>query len=112
MLDALEGIAGPDLHVETGTNKPPAPRRGRTDMEVRKGARRCQGYRPGMAKRHLSLSHVALPFAPGDPVYGAEPSTPSPGVHLGNLAWRGEKGVLKASPTALLRLRWKPFYPI
>jgi hypothetical protein len=30
---------------------------------------------------------------------------------LGSLAFRGEKGVLKVSPTAMLRLRWNPFYP-
>ncbi len=57
-----------------------------------------------------SLSHVALPFAPGDPLYGSEASAPSPGVKLGNLALRGESHVLKVSPTAMLRLRWNPFY--
>lgn len=58
-----------------------------------------------------SLSHVALPFAPGDPLYGGRPSGPSPGVQLGELALRGEKDVLKISATAMLRLRWNPFYP-
>ena len=57
-----------------------------------------------------SLSHVALPFPPDDPLYGGEPSGPSPGVQLGNLSFRGEKEVLKVSPTAMLRLRWNPFY--
>jgi len=58
-----------------------------------------------------SLSHVALPFAPEDPLYGGLPEEPSPGVELGNLAFRGEKGVLQISPAAMLRLRWNPFYP-
>jgi hypothetical protein len=39
------------------------------------------------------------------------PDEPSPGVALGSLALRGERGVLKISPAAMLRLRWNPFYP-
>jgi alpha-beta hydrolase superfamily lysophospholipase len=57
-----------------------------------------------------SLSHVALPFPPDDPVYGGRPNVPSPGVHLGDIAWRGERGVLHVSANAMLRLRWNPFY--
>jgi alpha-beta hydrolase superfamily lysophospholipase len=57
-----------------------------------------------------SLSHVALPFPPEDPLYGGRPHPPSPGVHLGSIAWRGERGVLQVSATAMLRLRWNPFY--
>jgi hypothetical protein len=57
-----------------------------------------------------SLSHVALPFSPDDPVYGGQPSMPSPGVRLGNVAMRGERGVLQVSAAAMLRLRWNPFY--
>jgi alpha-beta hydrolase superfamily lysophospholipase len=57
-----------------------------------------------------SLSHVALPFPPDDPVYGGRPHPPSPGVHLGDIAWRGERGVLHVSAAAMLRLRWNPFY--
>ncbi len=58
-----------------------------------------------------SLSHVALPFRPDDPVYGDNPAHPSPGITLGNLAIRGEKGALAISESTLLRLRWNPFYP-
>jgi len=57
-----------------------------------------------------SLSHVALPFPPGDPLYGGEPDQPSPGIQLGNIARYGERDVLKVSPAAMLRLRWNPFY--
>jgi hypothetical protein len=39
-----------------------------------------------------SLSHVALPFPPDDPVYGGRPNPPSPGVHLGDIALLGERG--------------------
>ncbi|MFV8817030.1 alpha/beta hydrolase [Haliea sp. E17] len=57
-----------------------------------------------------SLSHVALPFPPDDPVYGSDPDQPSPGIALGDIALRGEKGALAISESTLLRLRWNPFY--
>jgi alpha-beta hydrolase superfamily lysophospholipase len=57
-----------------------------------------------------SLSHVALPFSPLDPVYGGPAAPDSPGIELGDLAPRGERGVLQVSGTDLLRLRWNPFY--
>jgi len=58
----------------------------------------------------MSLSHVALPIPPGDPVYG-DGSGAKPGrVRLGNLALRGENGLLVVSPGTLLRLRYNPFY--
>jgi alpha-beta hydrolase superfamily lysophospholipase len=61
--------------------------------------------------RHIySLSHVALPFRPDDPVYGGPEAGASPGIQLGNLAMRGERGVLQVSGTDMLRLRWNPFY--
>ncbi len=58
----------------------------------------------------FSLTHVALPFAPGDALYGGEPVGWSPGIELGNLALRGERGVLQISAASMLRLRWNPFY--
>ena len=57
-----------------------------------------------------SLAHVALPFSPRDPVYGGPSAGKSPGIRLGNLAPRGERGVLLVSGTDLLRLRWNPFF--
>ena len=57
-----------------------------------------------------SLAHVALPFSPRDPVYGGPLAGTSPGIQLGNLALRGERGVLQISGTDLLRLRWNPFF--
>ncbi|MEJ2317450.1 MAG: alpha/beta hydrolase [Gammaproteobacteria bacterium] len=58
-----------------------------------------------------SLAHVALPFAYADPLYGADESVMSPGIRLGDLAMRGERGVLQVSAADMLRLRWNPFYP-
>lgn len=57
-----------------------------------------------------SLTHVALPFAPNDPLYGGGSADPSPGIQLGNTVLRGENGLLRADPAILLRLRWNPFY--
>jgi alpha-beta hydrolase superfamily lysophospholipase len=58
-----------------------------------------------------SLAHVALPFASTDPVYGGLSPSASPGIQLGNIALRGELGVLQISAAEMLRLRWNPFYP-
>ncbi len=57
-----------------------------------------------------SLAHVALPFPPPDPVYGGKPGKASPGIHLGDMALRGERGVLRVPASEFLRLRWNPFY--
>jgi hypothetical protein len=54
-----------------------------------------------------SLSHVALPFRPDDPIYGA---TPSGGLPLGALELRGERGVFGLSMDQLMRLRYNPFF--
>jgi len=59
-----------------------------------------------------SLAHVALPFSPDDPLYGngLGSGEGKSGFRIGNVAFRGEKGVLKISPVEQLRLRWNPFY--
>jgi len=57
-----------------------------------------------------SLSHVAVPFPPDDPVYGGNEAGPSPGIDLGDVALRGEKSMLHVPAADLLRLRYNPFY--
>lgn len=58
----------------------------------------------------ISLSHVALPFAPDDPLYGRfRPDDPD-ALFLGQPAIRGERGLLRISSDWLLRLRYNPFY--
>jgi alpha-beta hydrolase superfamily lysophospholipase len=57
-----------------------------------------------------SLSHVALPFPPKDPLYGGPDAGPSPGIKLGDVALRGERGALQVSASDQLRLRWNPFH--
>ena len=57
-----------------------------------------------------SLSHVALPFPPDDPLYGVVEVAGYEGIRLGNVALRGERGVLQVAEADLMRLRWNPFY--
>ena len=63
----------------------------------------------------ISLSHVALPFPPDDPLYGRAPEG-AERVHdagrifLGGVDIRGECGLLRLSADWLLRLRHNPFY--
>jgi pimeloyl-ACP methyl ester carboxylesterase len=58
----------------------------------------------------VSLSHVALPFPPDDPLYGQSPPPDDDRVFLGDLAIKGEQGMLKLPPEWLLRMRFNPFY--
>lgn len=60
----------------------------------------------------FSLSHVALPFAPDDPLYGTDPHAENPGIHIGQMELRGERGVLRIPASDLLRLRWNPFHAL
>jgi alpha-beta hydrolase superfamily lysophospholipase len=59
----------------------------------------------------LSLSHVALPFPPDDPLYGQRPPDNDDVLFLGQMAFQGERGMLRLSSDWLLRLRHNPFYP-
>jgi hypothetical protein len=57
-----------------------------------------------------SLAHVSLPFPPEDALYGyAAPS--GPGLHLGKLEPRGERGLLMVNANQMMRLRSNPFLP-
>jgi hypothetical protein len=58
----------------------------------------------------FSLSHVALPFPPDDPLYGYEAVSPADHVQLGKVAIRGESGVLNVPNWALTRHRSNPFH--
>ena len=62
-------------------------------------------------EHYYSLTHVALPFPPDDPLYGGEGGKNSPGIYLGDIVLRGERGVLQIPADEMLRLRWNPFYP-
>lgn len=59
-----------------------------------------------------SLSHVALPFPPDDPVYGAGLEPPALGrLNLGSLSVRGERHLFAVPADEMLRLRYNPFFP-
>ncbi|MDD1650737.1 MAG: hypothetical protein LUO80_10150 [Methylococcaceae bacterium] len=57
-----------------------------------------------------SLSHVALPFAPDDPIYGAEVPRPLRAIYLGRPNLLGERGLLAIPAGDLIRLRFNPFF--
>lgn len=58
----------------------------------------------------VSLSHVALPFPPTDPLYGQHRPEDSEALFLGHIPVRGERGLLKFPSDWLMRLRHNPFY--
>jgi hypothetical protein len=58
----------------------------------------------------ISLSHIALPFPPDDPLYGEKRPEGSDLVVLGQSAVQGERGLLLFPADWLLRLRHNPFY--
>jgi alpha-beta hydrolase superfamily lysophospholipase len=58
----------------------------------------------------VSLSHIALPIPPDDPLYGQFPPQDNDLIYLGNMAFKGEQGLLKLPPQWLLRMRQNPFY--
>jgi len=60
----------------------------------------------------ISLSHIALPFPPDDPLYGRRPPEKTDTIFLGQMAIHGERGLLLFSPDWLLRLRHNPFYDL
>lgn len=60
----------------------------------------------------ISLSHVALPFSPDDPLYGRIPPEHDDVFYLGQVQIRGERGLLRISSDWLMRLRYNPFYSV
>jgi alpha-beta hydrolase superfamily lysophospholipase len=58
----------------------------------------------------ISLSHVALPFPPSDPLYGRGPAPSEEIIFLGHLDVRGERNLLRFPADWLMRLRHNPFY--
>ena len=58
----------------------------------------------------VSLSHIALPFPPDDPVYGTSQATAQSGLPLGSLSMRAEPSLLLISSALFVRCRHNPFY--
>ncbi len=121
---------GPLMRTGTATPEallPPAPRAyrsctysnvGRTDRQIVEhckpaGATTGSQRETGMLfpAGVYSLSHVALPFPVDDGLYGLDPDPADiPGVHLGSLPARGERGVLVVSAADLTRITSNPFF--
>jgi alpha-beta hydrolase superfamily lysophospholipase len=60
----------------------------------------------------FSLSHVSVPFPPGDSLYGDQASGPDDDtITLGSVVIRGERSLLQIPDSFFLRLRYNPFYP-
>jgi hypothetical protein len=58
----------------------------------------------------ISLSHVALPISPDDPLYGNTRPEDRTVLYLGGVQVKGEKGLLRIPAEWLVRLRYNPFY--
>ena len=58
----------------------------------------------------FSLSHVAVPFSPDDPVYGNDPDADEIHITLGSIFIRGERNLLQIPDNYFLRLRYNPFF--
>jgi hypothetical protein len=58
----------------------------------------------------ISLSHVALPIPPDDPLYGQRPPDNADVLFLGQMAVLGERGLFIIPYDWLLRIRNNPFY--
>lgn len=62
----------------------------------------------------FSLSHLAIPIPPDDPLYGTQPDPANRaefGLNLGALEARGERGALVVDQDFLTRLPSNPFFP-
>lgn len=59
---------------------------------------------------YISLSHIALPFPPDDPLYGMQAPENPKEIFLGQQSIQGERGLFILSSDWLLRVRHNPFY--
>lgn len=83
------------------------------DVEARRRSGESLGIEDlGMKwpRRVFSLSHIAMPITPDDPVYGTAEATKVTGLPLGSLDLRGENGVLRIPDSVFFRQRFNPFY--
>jgi len=74
------------------------------------GASNTEPLNPTWPRGVISLSHVALPFEPDDPLYGQGPPREEDILFLGQMAIQGERDLLKIPYSFLVRIRYNPFY--
>ena len=58
----------------------------------------------------VSLSHVALPFPPDDPLYGQYPPDSDDVLFLGRVSLHGERGLTRIPSDWFFRQRHNPFF--
>ncbi len=58
----------------------------------------------------VSLSHIAVPIPPEDPIYGTRDATVGSGLPLGTVSIRAEPSALMISGSVFVRCRHNPFY--
>ncbi len=82
------------------------------ELRAAAGSGRQQAQLLGLAwpQSVFSLSHVALPFPPDDPLYGYRTLPDASHVQLGRIEARGETGVLAIPGWMLTRQRSNPFH--
>ena len=99
----LTVITNVDRGSERMTRRTKAPRSSEIDSTAL-----ALTWPPGV----YSLTHVAVPFSPDDPVYGSNENVDSfyHGLPLGRLQPRGETHLLTAPLSQLMRLRYNPFF--
>ncbi len=83
----------------------------RQKMPFSAGASRSEMLNLTWPRGIISLSHVALPFPPDDPLYGRTPPAEENKLFLGQMAIQGERDLLKIPYSFLVRIRYNPFYP-
>jgi alpha-beta hydrolase superfamily lysophospholipase len=92
--------ANPDSRAVVAHHKPP----------LSSGASKIEPLHLAWPRGVISLSHVALPFATDDPLYGQGPPVEEEALFLGQMAIQGERDLLKIPYSFLLRIRYNPFY--
>ena len=112
LLHRLEHSAGRDYRLTLISN--------RSERTQQVSEFTGEPHKPGFTERKLplqwpqtvfSLSHVALPFPPGDPVYGFQAVVSSPGFPaIGKSQLTGESGALTLPPSLFTRIRSNPFH--
>ncbi len=114
--DILETLADDHLaarditlvtNLKAGSNTVVARRRCSPGARCLEETRLGQGWPESV----YSLSHVAVPFPPTDPLYGTAGGNGAPaGYNLGRLSPKGERRVLVIPAEDLNRLRYNPFF--
>jgi len=111
-LDRLEGADRLPFELTVVTNSD----EGSREMVARRRAAERPGFSEGeplglsWPPQVYSLSHVAVPFPPDDPLYGIAGDSAGFGMRLGMLDPRGERRMLVVPIDMMMRLRYNPFF--